>query len=166
MFLLPIGGLTIALILVGFLIGGLFVTGLILNVGVGVLLGFIWHNAPDILAYIAATVAVILAINAVGCPIGTFFAEAAHIKGSDSKALLTKIYDQTRALTGLLFLSMLITLGVECVVEVGRLVRNEIHLQSVFLDITYYLACSFAIGLVVTAVLAVIVKTSTSRRSS
>ena len=165
MFLLPIGGLTVALILVGFLVGGLFVTGLILNVGIGVLLGLIWNNAPDILAYVVSAIAVILLISAVGCPVGVFFAEAAHIKSSNPTAVMTKIYDQLRALTGLLFLSTLITLGIEFVVEIGRAMRNEIYLRSVFFDITYYLALSFAVGLILTAVSAVIVKT-TSRRSS
>lgn len=166
MFLLPLGGISIALILVGFVVGGLFVTGLVLNVGIGVMLGLLWTNTPDILAYIVSIIAVILIVSAIGCPVGVFFAEAAHIKDSDSKALLTKIYDQIRGITGLLFLLALISFGIEFVVEIGRVVRDEVHIGAIFLDIAYYLSCAFGVGVILTIVFATLVRLSTSRRSS
>ncbi len=161
MFFLPLGGVTIALIIIGFIVGGLLTSGLIIPVIAGLLLGLLWTNSPGIFYSLVIVAVAVVVLYYLGLPVLVSLAEKTGIEGSNKDSLLTKIYDKTRAITGWAWFLGLVVLAIEFVIEITREVNHEYPKASMLFDIVPWFFYVFGVGLVLTAILYFLVKKNT-----
>ena len=146
-FILPLSGLTVALLIAGVFIWGLCATGIIFPIIVGCILGAFLYNSPDIFIGIFGGFFGLLIFLWLFCKTGMFFAVKANLPDNHPVPFLLKIYDFFRYLSwGTLSLTAL-TLIVEFIIELIRDVTYTYPKATFLFNVLGYLWDGFLIAI-------------------
>lgn len=137
-FILPLSGLTVALLLVGILIWGLCATGIILPIAVGCILGLLLYNSPAVFISVFGGFIGFIIFLWIFTRTGKFFVIKAGFADTHPVPILQKIYDVFRYLSwGLLSVSAFLLIA-ETIIELIRDVTHTYPIATVLYDICGY----------------------------